>query len=184
MGRTTRWMPIAFAALAAGCAAKQAEPAAAETRPAATTLTSKLEALGDSGVSGTLNFTAAEGGVLVEGEIAGLEPNSKHGFHIHEKGDCSSPDGKSAGGHFNPESAEHGGLDTAPSHTGDLGNIEADASGVAKVSKLKSGATLTDGDTAVLGRGVIVHAKYDDLTSQPTGAAGARIACGVIRASE
>ena len=172
---------MAGLALTFGCASKQAEPA---VTPETASLTCELKALGDSGVSGTLTFTAAEGGVMISGEIAGLEPNTKHGFHVHEKGDCSSPDGKSAGGHFNPTAVDHGAIDGAPSHAGDLGNVEADASGVAKVAKLKAGASLTEGETAVLGRGVIVHAKEDDLTSQPTGAAGARIACGVIEASE
>jgi Cu-Zn family superoxide dismutase len=184
MRRTISWMVTAGTALAIGCASKQAEPAAAETAATPASLTCDLEALGDSSVSGKLTFTAVEGGVRLEGEITGLEPNSKHGFHVHEKGDCSSPDGKSAGGHFNPAGVDHGALDGTPSHAGDLGNVEADASGVAEVAKLKRGLSLTDGATALLGRGVILHAEEDDLTSQPTGAAGARIACGVIRATE
>jgi len=139
-----------------------------------------FQALGDSGVSGTLTFTQVAGGVRVEGTIAGLAPGSVHGFHVHEKGDCSSPDGKSAGGHFNPDGVDHGDLNASPSHVGDLGNVVADGSGKAMVSLVRGDATLGDGGPHdILGRGLILHADRDDF-SQPTGNAGSRVACAVI----
>lgn len=148
------------------------------------TATATLQALGDSGVSGTLTFTEVHGGVQVEGTIKGLPPRTKHGFHVHEVGDCSSPDGKSTGGHFNPMTVDHGAIDGDPSHVGDLGNVAADDAGTATVSVLKRGASLTSGVTNIAGRGLILHADEDDLTSQPTGAAGARVACAVIEISD
>ena len=140
----------------------------------------KLTPLQNSSVRGTISFAATEGGVQVTGRIEGLPPGSRHGFHIHERGDCSAPDGSSAGGHFNPTVMPHGALDSPQSHIGDLGNVDADSNGVATVSVFKKGATLTEGVTAIVGRSVIVHEKVDDLVSQPAGNAGARVACGVI----
>jgi Cu-Zn family superoxide dismutase len=129
-------------------------------------------------VRGIVWFTKEEGGVRVVAEIEGLTPG-KHGFHLHAYGDCSSPDGKSAGGHFNPEGKNHGSPDDAERHVGDLGNLEADESGKARYDRVDSHLSLA-GPNSIIGRGVIVHAQADDLTSQPTGAAGARMACGVI----
>ncbi len=114
------------------------------------------------------------------GDVTGLAPGTKHGFHVHEFGDCSAPDGTSAGGHFAPEAHPHGAPDPAAHHAGDLGNLEADAAGKATVNLLVPGLSLGSGARALLGRGVIVHAQADDLTTQPTGNAGGRIACGVI----
>ncbi|HEY7120333.1 MAG TPA: superoxide dismutase family protein [Tepidisphaeraceae bacterium] len=134
---------------------------------------------GTEKVHGIIHFTDTGSGVKVSGEVTGLEPNSKHGFHIHEFGDCSDmAKATSAGGHYNPEGHQHGQAGSPQSHVGDMGNIEADASGVAKVDVTLPTATLT-GKNAILGRGVIVHAKADDY-SQPVGNAGGRIGCGVI----
>jgi Cu-Zn family superoxide dismutase len=130
-------------------------------------------------VSGTVTFTPVTGGVQVQAEIAGLTPG-KHGFHIHEFGDCSATDGSSAGGHFNPTNEPHAGPDAAKRHEGDMGNIEADASGKAKLDYVDHHMSLSNDQTSVIGRAVIVHAKADDLKSQPSGDAGARVACGVI----
>ena len=132
---------------------------------------------GDAG--GEVTFTAAEGGgVHVVAEVRGLTPGM-HGFHIHEFGDVSSPDAMSAGGHFNPDKAEHAGPHAAKRHVGDLGNLEADAKGVAKVDMVDKTLSFS-GPHSILGRGVIVHEKADDLKTQPTGAAGGRVAAGVI----
>ena len=154
----------------AGCSGEDAEK---------TSATAELKALGDSGVTGKVTFTAtADGKVLTEASITGLKPG-KHGFHIHEFGDCSAPDGKSAGDHFNPAGHEHG----APgmkSHPGDLGNLEADANGRATLSLVLDQMTVDSGPLGIAGRGLIVHADPDDLTSQPVGMAGARVACAVI----
>jgi len=130
-------------------------------------------------VSGTVTFTAAADGVKIHAEIAGLTPG-KHGFHIHEFGDCSAADASSAGAHFNPTNQPHAGPDTAARHEGDMGNIEADASGNAKLDYVDHQISLTDDAKSAIGRSVVVHAKPDDLKTQPSGDSGARIACGVI----
>jgi len=129
-------------------------------------------------VTGTVTFTQLDNGVKVEAQLKGLSPG-KHGFHIHEYGDCSAADGTSAGGHYNPTGQPHAGPDQAKRHMGDLGNVEADGSGNASYDRLDSHLKLKGPDT-IIGRGVIVHAGADDLTSQPSGAAGPRVACGVI----
>lgn len=132
----------------------------------------------NSTVEGQATFTKAEHGVAVSVHLAGLTPGP-HGFHIHEFGDCSAADGTSAGGHFNPTGEPHAGPMDAKRHTGDLGNIEAGQDGVAKLEYVDPRASF-EGENSVLGRGVIVHAKADDLKTQPTGDAGGRVACGVI----
>jgi Cu-Zn family superoxide dismutase len=131
---------------------------------------------------GFIQFTKEGDGLRVKGEIRGLT-EGKHGFHIHQYGDCSSLDGKSAGGHFNPHNVQHGGPDSSEKHVGDLGNVEADKAGLAKVDVVLDHISL-GGESSIIGRGVIVHAGADDLKSQPTGAAGGRVACGVIGVSQ
>jgi superoxide dismutase, Cu-Zn family len=134
-------------------------------------------------VTGTLNLVAEKQGVRIGGMIEGLKAGSEQAFHIHSKGDCSAPDGSSAGDHFNPASQKHGDPKTpGPRHLGDMVNLKADASGVAKVDFLIEGATLHTGQpTDVLGKAIIVHQSKDDYISQPSGNAGARVACGVIK---
>ncbi len=117
-------------------------------------------------LSGTVTFTEVADGVQVRAEITGLAPGN-HGFHVHEFGDCSAADASSAGAHFNPTNKPHAGPDAPERHVGDMGNVEADASG-------------KDDQQSAIGRSVVVHAKADDLKSQPAGDSGARIACGVI----
>jgi superoxide dismutase, Cu-Zn family len=129
-------------------------------------------------VTGTVEFVKEGDKVHVVAKVSGLSPGV-HGFHVHEVGDCSAPDGTSAGGHFNPEGMQHGAPDAAMRHTGDLGNLEANDAGVAELDRV-DGQLALDGAHSVVGRSVIVHADPDDLVSQPTGAAGARVACGVI----
>jgi Cu-Zn family superoxide dismutase len=131
-------------------------------------------------VRGTLRLRHDGQAVRVSGELTGLTPNAKHGFHVHEFGDCSAPDGASAGAHFAPEGHPHGAPDPGAHHAGDLGNVQADAEGKAKVDVKVPGLTLATGDRALIGRSLIVHAQPDDLTSQPSGNAGARVGCGVI----
>ena len=134
-----------------------------------------------STVKGKVEFKPAKGGVLVTAHIEGLTPGT-HGFHVHEKGDCSAPDGASAGGHFNPATKPHGARDAAARHAGDLGNIEANAQGVAEVKFVDAQLKLS-GPDGILGKGVIVHEKADDFTTQPTGNAGGRKACGVVESA-
>jgi len=119
--------------------------------------------------------------VLVRGKVSGLKPNQLHGFHVHEKGDCSSNDGMSTGGHFNPFGKPHG--HPGPEHhAGDLPALQADARGDAEVRFQVPGTVLGSGPGALAGKGLIVHAGPDDYTTQPTGNSGARIACGTISA--
>lgn len=149
---------------------------------AATTATAYLHPTEGNKTSGKVVFHKNGDKVTVTGEVTGLTPGD-HGFHIHEFGDCSGKDGKTAGGHFNPEGYHHGGPKSAERHDGDLGNITADKSGVAKINVSSDQLTFTGIDN-ILGRGVIVHMNADDMKTQPTGAAGARVACGVIGASK
>ena len=127
---------------------------------------------------GKVTFTKVEGGIKVQGEISGLTPG-EHGFHIHEFGDVSSPDAMSAGGHFNPSKSEHGAPTAEKRHAGDLGNITASAKGVAKIDFIEPHMSFL-GSSSIIGHSVIVHDKADDLKTQPTGNAGARVAAGVI----
>jgi len=129
--------------------------------------------------SGTVTFMPVADGVQVHAEIAGLTPG-KHGFHVHEFGDCSAADASSAGAHFNPTNQPHAGPDAAARHEGDMGNVEADASGNAKLDYLDHQISLANDSKSAIGRSVIVHVKPDDLKTQPSGDSGARIACGVI----
>jgi Cu-Zn family superoxide dismutase len=129
-------------------------------------------------VQGTVTFTQTDDGIAIAGEITGLTPG-KHGFHIHEFGDLSSADGMATGGHFNPDMHKHGGPEDAERHAGDFGNIEAGEDGKATIKMTDKKISL-NGPHAILGRALIVHAKADDLKTQPSGDAGARIAQGVI----
>lgn len=129
-------------------------------------------------VKGQVTFTAVEGGVKIVANVEGLTPGS-HGFHIHEFGDCTAPDGSSAGAHFNPTNKKHGGPDDKERHVGDLGNIIADAQGKAHYERIDKVISL-DGKDRILGRSIIIHEKADDFKTQPAGDAGSRQACGVI----
>lgn len=139
------------------------------------TATASLNPTEGNNVEGSVTFTQTGDAVQVEGDISGLT-EGMHGFHIHENGDCSAPDASSAGGHFNPNNNDHGARTDSVRHMGDLGNIEADAQGNASVSFTDSVLVFNQ----IVGKAVIVHSGADDLTSQPSGAAGSRVACGVI----
>ncbi len=127
--------------------------------------------------AGTVKFTKRGDDTLVEINLSHLSPGV-HGFHVHEKGDCSSPDGLSAGGHFNPAGQQHGSQD-GPHHQGDLGNVTAGEDGMVNLNIHVHNLAIS-GDDGVVGRAVIVHAAPDDLKTQPTGNAGKRLACGTI----
>lgn len=130
---------------------------------------------------GMVRFDVLSDGVVrITGEVSGLRPNQAHGFHIHEYGDLTAADASSAGGHYSPvEGHPHGSPGQLMKHAGDLGNLVANEQGVARLEVAVQGISLT-GEHPVLGRAVIVHAEADDLTSQPSGASGARIGAGVI----
>ena len=137
-----------------------------------------LEPATGSHVFGTVKFTEDRNQVLVTGEVWGHGRGSK-GFHIHEKGDCSDPKALSTGGHYNPGNAKHG--EPGSGHAGDLGNLVFDDRGRATINMKFSGVSLDkDAPNSIIGRGLIVHANQDDLTTDPTGNAGERVACGVI----
>lgn len=160
---------LSFVALSA-CAAGPSGPSAVVT----------LEPTRGNTTAGEVRFSVQGDAVLAEGRITGLKPGQEHGFHIHEKGDCSSGDGMSTGGHFNPSGKPHGPLH-ADHHAGDLPALKAGADGVATFSVRLPGLTIGGGAADIVGRGMIVHAQPDDYSTQPTGNSGARIACGVIQ---
>src|SRR5690606_1004815 len=179
---------IAFALVACASTAPTSKPARAAppTKPmtgpsTAQQAVANLASASGSLVSGRLTLVPMGNGVHVTGEVGGFTPGSSHGFHIHEKGDCSAADASSAGGHFNPAAQPHGRAAQGAHHAGDSDNIVADANGVARVNAHVSGVTLGGGAANdIAGRAVIVHAQADDYTTQPTGSASARVACGVI----
>jgi Cu-Zn family superoxide dismutase len=131
----------------------------------------------DSKVKGTVTFTRTAQGMHVQGEVTGLTPG-KHGFHVHEFG-VWNEDGMATGGHFNPTGAPHAGHDSPQRHVGDMGNIEADVDGKATID-LDDMQMSFEGANSILGRGLVVHAKADDLKSQPSGDAGGRLAVAII----
>ncbi|MGN8225775.1 superoxide dismutase family protein [Gracilimonas sp. BCB1] len=166
----------AFLLITTGCSKNiEQESKSMQQGPAHTELVATVMQIGDNEVTGSVTFTKAESGVQIQGSFAGLEPGN-HGFHIHQYGDCTADDGTSAGGHFNPSDNQHGAPSDAARHMGDLGNIEANENGEAAINYVDQTVTLNQ----ILGRGIIIHAGEDDLESQPTGAAGSRVACGVI----
>jgi superoxide dismutase, Cu-Zn family len=165
--------PLLAAALVAACATMQ---------PAPLTATALLEARSGSGVSGRVDLTESGGQLRAHVELAGFAPNSEHGFHIHDKGDCSAADAASAGGHYNPDGTVHGRAGVVPHHAGDLPSLAADASGKVRADVLLAGVTLAPGPNSIVGRSLVVHRDRDDFTTQPAGNSGPRVACGVIAA--
>ena len=159
------------AVFATGCAMMEEKEA---------TATAVLEPRSGSNVRGTVTFTQAGDVVRVSGVVTGHTKGPK-GFHIHEKGDCSSADGMSAGGHFNPHKMKHGGPYEPERHAGDLGNLNIGADGTAKFNFVVGDLSVSTRADGIIGRAVIVHAAPDDLKTDPTGNAGGRVACGVIK---
>jgi Cu-Zn family superoxide dismutase len=164
-------MLLAAAALA-GCQTMSDEPLRASAG---------LEPTKGNKAIGEVNFEQMGGKVRVTAQVIRLPANREFGFHIHEVGDCSSGDGTSAKGHFNPYGKPHG--QGAERHAGDMPNLKSDAKGKAKLTVDLDIITLASGPASIIGRGVIVHADADDYKTQPTGNAGARLACGVIKAN-
>lgn len=167
----------AAAVLLAACQTTPEEPLLASAR---------LEPTKGSKVFGEASFEQVGDKVRVGVIVQGLKPGGEYGFHIHEVGDCSSGDGMSAKGHFNPFGKPHGHYASAERHAGDLPMLSAPAqknkSGRARLNVELDVITLEPGPGNIIGRGIIVHAQPDDYRSQPTGNAGARLACGVIEA--
>lgn len=174
-----------------GCAAEDAHDAAADGAHDETAgdggqpqAVATIEPRNDSGVSGTATFTASGEQVVLTLSIAGATPG-EHAFHLHEIGDCSAPDGTSAGGHWNPTGQDHGQWGGAAFHLGDVANLDVGEDGSATLTVATNLWSIGTGDdTDVVGRSVIVHAGVDDFSTQPTGAAGGRIGCGVIQQTQ
>jgi Cu-Zn family superoxide dismutase len=171
IGHALTW--AATALVVAGCASMGLSGSRA---------TAKLAPTAGNQTAGTVTFTPNGDKVRVVASISGLAPGG-HGFHIHEKGDCSAPDATSAGGHFNPTNKPHGNPAAGEHHGGHMPMLEADASGNAKMDVTLDTVTLGTGPNGIIGRSVVVHKDVDDYRSQPAGNSGARIACGPIVAA-
>ena len=187
MQRKLAWMLVlSMVVLLPACGSKEEAPAPApepeavvvEAAPLAAVAVLKTRA--DSEVSGTITFTETDGGVEVIADIARVSPGL-HGIHLHAVGDCSAEDFTSTGGHFNPSDEPHGGPMDSVRHAGDFGNIEIGEDGVGRLVLVTDLLTVADGPNTVVGRAVILHEGEDDLESQPTGAAGGRLGCGIVR---
>lgn len=142
----------------------------------------RLEPTEGNSTRGIVTFIEEGDGIRVIADISEIA-QGMHGFHVHENGDCSAPDASSAGGHFNPTGDPHAGPDAEARHVGDLGNIEASDTQTAQMERVDKHLTF-DGENSIIGKAVVVHAGEDDLSSQPSGDAGGRIACGVIELQE
>ena len=141
-----------------------------------------IESKSNSNVSGQVTFTEKNGFVTMEATIMNATEGN-HAIHIHAEGDCSSADGKSAGGHWNPTNENHGKWEEPPFHKGDIGNIVIGKDGKGSISRETDLWCIgcEDETKNILGKAIIIHQGPDDFTSQPAGAAGARIGCGVIQ---
>ena len=174
---TSRFRSIALAAATAGLLAGCASMSGGSSAVAGLVPTA---AITPNPTMGKVTFTPLEHGLRVAGEVRGLPPNTEHGFHIHEKGDCGD-NGHVSGGHFNPAGGVHGKFAAPGSHAGELPSLMADASGVARFRVDVHSISLTDGAANnVIGRALVVHRDRDDFTTQPAGNSGPRIACAVI----
>lgn len=188
MKRTPVWIAVIVSVTGLACSSLVAQDNEAKPDAVAVAVLAPSKAATtrptNNNVHGTITFRQFGDEVQVTGEVSGLTPNSEHGFHIHEKGDLSAPDLMSTGGHWDPgHHKHHGAPDADGVHAGDLGNLKADENGVAKVDVKTKAFSLTKDPNAV-GHAVIVHANKDDLSSQPAGNAGARVAGGVIEKKE
>jgi Cu-Zn family superoxide dismutase len=169
----TTMMTAVLAVVMTGCASMGA--------PDAPYAVATLEPTQGNNAKGTVTFTPRGDKVRVTAQLTGLKPGAEHGFHVHEKGDCASGDGMSAGGHFNPAAKPHGNHAAGERHAGDMANLKADAGGNASATFETTGLSVGSGAADVVGRGLIVHRDPDDYKSQPAGNAGPRLACAVIK---
>jgi Cu-Zn family superoxide dismutase len=180
-------MILGVMALAAACGGGAREAAtdaqydeAPSAAPEMLTAIARIESKSGSELVGTATFEGGAGEVALVLEVENAPPGP-HAFHLHEVGDCSAPDGTSAGGHWNPTGADHGRWGAEPYHLGDIGNLEVGEDGRGSLTLMTDLWSIGTGtETDVVGRAVVVHAGVDDFMTQPTGAAGGRIGCGVI----
>lgn len=179
--------------LAIGCKENPKQEESGETapmeemkeEPAAETakkVTVSMESKSGSEVKGNVVFSEENGVVTMTAVFEGLAPG-EHAIHLHEKADCSADDATSTGGHWNPTFAQHGKWGDAQGyHLGDIGNFTADEEGNGSITFETDQWCIGCGDEKkdILGKAVIVHQGTDDFTSQPSGAAGARVSCGGV----
>ena len=162
-------VPLSIALLTLAYCASMSGPSATAT----------LDSTSGSTAKGTVHFQQkSDGSVDVMVDLTGVPPGV-HGFHVHDKGDCGD-NGNAAGGHFNPTAMAHGAPDAMPHHAGDFGNVTADAHGAVKIHFNTRSVSVEAGASSAVGHAVILHGNPDDLTTQPSGNAGPRIACGVV----
>jgi Cu-Zn family superoxide dismutase len=166
-------------ALLLACASSKTSSPAAAPKPAGPRATATIEGRSSSTLTGTAVFTQNGDTVHVVVDVANA-PEGVHAVHLHEKGDCSAPDAMSAGGHFNPMKMEHGSPDAPAHHAGDFGNMTVGGDGHGHLELDSTMLTVTAGDHSVVGHAIVVHAKEDDMHTQPTGNAGALFGCGVF----
>jgi len=133
----------------------------------------------DGNAVGAVVLTQLPGGVSLHARLMGL-PEGPHAFHVHAVGQCEAPF-KSAGGHYNPKGAKHGLASEHGAHAGDMPNIHVPASGMLEIEVFNARLALDDNLFDADGAAIVIHAGPDDYNSDPAGAAGARIACGVIQ---
>jgi len=186
MRRLTLTLIPIFALMAAGCGDSCCRGEAKHQHEHSMTISAPMHAVAvlqptqGNATKGVVTFTEANGKVRIVADVEGLTPNGKHAIHIHEFGDANSPDGASAGGHYNPEGHVHAGPHTKERHAGDLGNLQADGKGKAHYELTIDDLSVAGARNPIVGRSVVVHAKEDDFATQPSGNAGARILVGVV----
>lgn len=184
MSKLLKLFALAFTSVSlflAGCAQQQQQETTeqeTEASPQFTEAVAVIHPTEGNSVSGTVRLQRTDDGTQVTADLSGLD-KGRHGFHIHEYGDCSASDGTSAGGHYNPEDNQHGAPTQDVRHVGDMGNIVADGEGSATIDYVDPVIQL-NGPNSVIGRAIVLHGGEDDLESQPSGAAGPRVGCGVI----
>ena len=145
-------------------------------------VTITLDSKSNSNATGNVVFVEENGTVTMTAILSGLS-EGEHAIHLHEKADCSSADGISTGGHWNPTGQPHGKWGVAEGyHKGDIGNFIANADGNGTITFSTDEWCIGCGDNTkdILGKAIIVHQGKDDFVTQPTGAAGGRVSCGGI----
>lgn len=173
-----KYSALLFAVLLTACSSREEkEEKLTDIAQATKTAVADIHSPAQKHIHGTVTIEETTDGLSISTDLSGLKKNSKLGFHIHQNGICEGPDFISAGDHFNPHKSRHGSPESSERHSGDLGNLQTDLDGKSKTKISLKGVTLDE----VMGKAILIHAKPDDLKTQPSGNSGARIACGLIR---